>query len=160
MKKMTTDDADGRGWGWGNCKLAIGNRQWLALAIAMLAGMATAPAQDGGFVRVNQLGRSVEAVRIVMVTNTNPTLVLSNTVSRSEGRVVVRRLQNIGTAPLFYGLGTTNVTTNSFHGILAAATAFNNGTGGIVDLSAWPGLVTAVTGPGATNLVATMEVTQ
>lgn len=130
----------------------------LLFLLAMLAWAMNAGAQEA-VVRVQQLGKSVASARVVMVTNVNPTVVFSNVVSRTDGRVLYRRAQNMGTTPVFYALGTTNVSTNSFHGVLAGGSAFNNGTGGTAEFSFWGGTITMLSQSG-TNNVATIETKQ
>lgn len=129
----------------------------MGCALVILVGGVVA--QDGSFFRENQLGKSVTAARIVMVTNTVPTTVFTNIASRTEGRVLVRRLQNEGTGVVYYLLGSTNVSATNYHGILAAGTALANGTGGTVELNQWGGIVSALSASGTNNL-ATLEIKQ
>ena len=114
---------------------------------------------QGANVRVNQLGKTVDDGRVVMVTNGVPTTVFTNYPAVLDGKILIRRVQNMGTGPVFVGLGTTNVTTNSFHAVLAGGTAFNNGTGGDLDISYWSGVVSMISQT-STNNVATIQVRQ
>lgn len=59
-----------------------------------------------------------------------------------ENGVAVRTLQNVGTVAVFYVLDpTNNPSFNNMHGVLAAGTSNNDGTGGFVDLSRFRGTV-------------------
>jgi hypothetical protein len=131
----------------------------LVVLLILSAAAMGARGEDGPFVRINQLARTASPARVVMVTNINPTVVFTNVAARADGRVVLRRAQNMGITPVFYALGTTNVSTNSFHGVLAGGTAFNNGTGATVDFGPWSGSVTMLSHTG-TNNVATTELLQ
>ncbi len=67
----------------------------------------------------------------------------------------LRLIQNVGTVPVLYSLGSTASSTN-YHGVLAAGLNARDGLGSIVDLSNWKGSVSIAVESG-TGSVATLD---
>lgn len=121
-----------------------------------------AQAADGPLVRVNHLGDTVTSpaagIGYTNVTTSVLTLFSTNA-SRSADRVLFRQVQNMGTVPVMYAINSTNVLTNSLHGVIAAGTAIRDGLGGRVDLSAFPYPISFRTASGNAD-IAVIEVRQ
>lgn len=98
---------------------------------------------------------TVTAPNIVSVTNTPVNAFASHT-NDWAGRQVIRVMQNTGTQPVLYALGSTCATTN-YHGVLAAGNATRDGLGSIVNLSSWKGSVSVMCET-SSGTVVTMEI--
>jgi Zn-dependent alcohol dehydrogenase len=105
-------------------------KKLIAMAAVGVALVSAAFAQNGAIVRVNHLAEEVSAPRVLTVSN-GVVNVFSNNASRTDGRTIVRTIQNTGTNALFYCIGNTNVTATNYHGILAAGSAMRDGLGSI-----------------------------
>lgn len=73
------------------------------------------------------------------------------TVFEDEVGVAIRAMQNCCAFPVKYAINQT-VTANSFHGILAACSATDDGLGSYVDLSKFRGYVSVLATGGALRL--------
>lgn len=87
------------------------------------------------------------------VTNVAGQLLASNT---SRKALII---QNTGTTKLYLVYGSATPTTTAYHVALAACTAANDGTGGIIDEDAWKGAVQAVGSAAAAGTCVITEIT-
>lgn len=87
-----------------------------------------------------------------------PQLVLANGIALEQRNgTMIRTLQNCGTVPVKWKIDEdNNPTADSFHGVLAACTAVDDGTSPILDLSAIDGVV-RILGVGGNPRVATFQ---
>lgn len=126
---------------------------FIGLAIALLAGIAAA---------TDPASTSVSTPHIVSVSGTPANAFTNSTFTAREdvtiSRRFVRTLQNVGTTPVLYALGSTVATTN-YHGVLAAGTDARDGLGSLVDLSNWRGSVSVMCESGSGTVV-TIEITR
>lgn len=122
-----------------------------AVCVALVAGAQT-------MMRVQQLASGWSAPAIVQVT-TNPVTVLSTNTLRADGGVLCRFVQNVGTLPVLYLIGATNISATNYHGVIAGGQANRDGLGSVLDLSrtSWP--VTFMT-ESATGRVSVVEMTR
>jgi len=102
------------------------------------------------FVRVDNLSTSVVAPQIVTVTGTAQYVFTASDV-RTQGRVFVRTIQNTGTSPVLYAIGSV-ASASSYHGVIAAGSTARDGLGSVVDLSRFPGRVPVVTESGTSTI--------
>jgi hypothetical protein len=102
------------------------------------------------FVRVDALSTNVVAPHVVTVT-TDAQYVFTASTVRADGRVIARVIQNTGTVPVLYAIGSVASTT-SYHGILAGGNAIRDGLGSVVDLSKYSGQVSLITASGSSTV--------
>lgn len=122
----------------------------LVLLISLAVAVLTWRIVGQPFVRIDAISRSVVAPQVVTVTTAAQYVFTSNP-SHDAGRVVSRYMQNTGTVPVIYAIGSVASTT-SYHGILAAGTVVRDGLGSGVDLSRYPGQVSVVTASGSSTV--------
>lgn len=127
--------------------------------LAFCSGILALTLYSQPFVRVDQVSRAVSAPSVVTVTGTAQYVFTTNP-SVTDGRVLSRTIQNTGTAPVLYAIGTVVSSTN-YHGVLAGGLADRDGLGSLLDLSRFPGRVSVmVEGEEVTGTVALVELTQ
>ena len=85
---------------------------------------------------------TVSAPNLVAVSTTATTAILART-NDPAGHSFLRVMQNVGTVPVLYALGSTVAVTN-YHGVLAPCSAARDGLGSLVDLSYWRGTVSVM----------------
>lgn len=127
---------------------------WLCVALAVALPVLAAQFE---FTREHHLALSVSSPNVVTVTTT-PQTVFTQNLALTDGRVLVRTLQNTGTTPVLYAIGAT-VTGTAYHGILAGGSVAKDGLGTVLDLSRVRGTVSLMTESG-TSTVAVVELTQ
>jgi hypothetical protein len=101
---------------------------------------------------------AVSAPQIVTVTSTAVSTVFSLNPSLGVGRPILRTVQNTGTQPVLYLINSTNVSTTSYHGVLAAGQANRDGLGTVLDLSKVPFPVSFITESGSTTIAVVEEI--
>jgi hypothetical protein len=138
--------------------IKLPTKRILGALAALAIGTATVCFAEGYF-KLQQTANAVAAPQLLSVSNTTYVTVFTNNLSVTDGRVLLRSLQNTGTNPVLYAINTTNVSVTNYHGIIAGGKANLDGTGGILDLSRvpWPVSLTAVSG---TSQVSVIELTQ
>jgi hypothetical protein len=129
----------------------------IVIILALLAaGVVAVMAQS--YVKVDHLAKAVKAPQVLTI-GTSVTLVFTNNESTTEGRIIVRTLQNTGTVPLLYAINQSDVTTASYHGVIAPGSVARDGLGSIVDFSHIPYRVAVKTESSSTT-VALVDITQ
>lgn len=130
------------------------------VAVVVFSKLHAAPpftANYGAFVRLNHLATDVSSPSVITVT-TNAQTLFSERLSGSDGRVLLRTMQNTGTKAVIFAIGSTVSLTN-YHGILAAGSVARDGLGSVVDLRNWRGTISVMTETG-TSTVSLMEMIQ
>lgn len=130
------------------------------IAVLGLVAATVGPPYDaggGGYVRVNHLAVNINTPAPITV-GTEPVTIMTERISGAQGRVLVRTVQNTGTVPVLFAIGST-VSATTYHGVLAGGAVAKDGLGSILDLSNWRGTVSFMTESGETTL-APMEMTQ
>lgn len=115
-------------------------------------------AQPGPLTRINHLAYSVSSPSLVTVTTTAQTVFTANA-TQDVGRVLVRTIQNTGTVPILYRIGTSDASAAAYHGVIAAGSVAKDGLGSILDLSKVPFPVSLIT-ESSTSVAALVELTQ
>lgn len=137
-------------------KTALSRHPWMALLIlASLAAAGVALAQNFPFVRIHDLSETVAPPQILTVTTTPQTVFVSNP-SRTDGRVLMRTIQNVGTIAVLYAINATAATTN-YHGIIAGGVNQRDGLGSVVDLGRVRGSISVVTEAGTSTICLTEQ---
>ena len=131
---------------------------WMAVFCFLLSAFCF-PAMGQVSVKVNQKADAYSGVQLLSVTNSAVTTVFSANASVTMGRVLYRGIQNTGTNAFLYLIGSTNVSSTNFTGIVAGGQAVRDGLGSIVDLSRAPWPVSLKTESGGTTVTA-VELTQ
>ena len=126
------------------------------MVLALAAGIASSLGQA---VVIQQKAEAYTAPRLLTVTNAAVTTVFTANQSVTRGRVLYRSIQNTGTNAFLYLIGSTNVSSTNFTGVVAGGLAVRDGRGSIVDLSRVPWPVSLTTESGATT-VSVVELTQ
>lgn len=108
--------------------------------LGALALAGTPPTRGQAVVREDHLANAVSSPLLVTATATNVVTLFSTNASRTAGRVLLRTVQNVGTVPVLYLIGSTNVSATNYHGVLAGGAAARDGLGSLLDLSRapWP----------------------
>jgi len=126
------------------------------MVLALAAGIASSLGQA---VVIQQKAEAYMAPRLLTVTNALITTVFTANQSVTRGRVLYRSIQNTGTNAFLYLIGSTNVSSTNFTGVVAGGSAVRDGRGSIVELSRVPWPVSLTTESGATT-VSVVELTQ
>ena len=124
-----------------------------------LAGALALPATAQQIVEVQQKAEAYSGVQLLTITSTSVTTVWTNNPSATRGRVLYRGIQNTGTNAFLYLIGSTNVSSTNFTGVVAGGAATRDGLGSIVELSRAPWLISVKTETGQTT-VSAVELTQ
>lgn len=117
------------------------------------------PALGQPSVKVNQKAEAYSGVQLLSLSTNVTTVWATNNLSSTTGRVLYRGIQNTGTNPFLYLIGSTNVSATNFTGVAAGGQAVRDGLGSIVDLSRVPWPVSLKTESGETTASA-VELTQ
>ena len=127
----------------------------------MVAGVMLAAGAASGQVQVQiqQKAEAYTAPKLLTVTNGPVTTVFTTNNVLTHGRILYRGIQNTGTNAFLYLIGSTNVSSTNFTGVVAGGLAVRDGRGSIVDLSRVPWPVSLTTESGATT-ISVVELTQ
>jgi hypothetical protein len=138
----------------------------IAIALtAVLTALTLTSAIAQPSVKIQQKAAAYSGVLLTTVTNTAATSIwTTNNLSSTDGRVLYRSLQNVGTNTVLYlivspGMTATNAATTNYTGVLSAGSAIRDGLGGKVDLSQVPWKVSLITETGS-SVVTAVELTQ
>lgn len=145
----------------------------LLVILAAVAGVAMAALAGnpdvtfGAWARVNQLATEASVPRVYTISNSAATMVFGTNGEAQAGRTIVRVIQNTGTNPVYFVLGSTNVplslrtniSPTNYHGILAGGQSMRDGLGSVGNFShTWfPIYLRSVTN---TTEVSVIELTQ
>ena len=132
------------------------NRITGLVAGAMLAAVAASGQVQ---VQIQQKAEAYTAPKLLTVTNGAVTTVFTTNNVLTRGRILYRGIQNTGTNAFLYLIGSTNVSSTNFTGVVAGGLAVRDGCGSMVDLSRVPRPVSLTTESGATT-VSVVELTQ
>jgi hypothetical protein len=91
----------------------------------------------------------------IISTTSNALALVTITNTWGNENIHKRTIQNVGTVPVLYCLGTTASATN-YHGVLAPGSVARDGLGSVLDVSTWRGSVSVAVESG-TGVVAAFE---
>lgn len=129
------------------------------LLCGLLLGCVAVFCMADGYFKQDKLAATVAAPNLVAVSNA-PVTIFSTNASVTDGRILSRTIQNVGTNPVLWLINSTNVSNTNYDGVIAAGTTNRDGKGGTLDVSSIPYPISLITESTAGTTVSAVELTQ